>query len=383
MATSPSSRTPARTNNRGLGRGLAALIPESDLDLLSGVARGALAPAPLIPAPLSPASHLATAPHPAQAGPSVSPERDDWRVPVEAADATNPFSGRVRYLELSQIEPNPFQPRQIWNEADLDDLAASIKQHGVLQPILVRPLPHQKGDAEGEPHFQLIAGERRWRAAARAELRFIPVIIREVDDRSALELAIIENVQRHDISAVESAQAYLRLGSEFGLSQEKIAARVGKSRAAIANTIRLLDLPAEALEALRHNAISEGHGRALLTAKSEGARRALLRRALRDGLSVRALEDLARQGNATSNTVGEASGNAAGDNGAQANDAIAKMPRAGAPDLARLENTLERSLGTRLQIRPRRRGGQLIIHYSSPEELQRLAQKLAGGSTPA
>ena len=344
--------TTSRTNNRGLGRGLAALIPESDFDLLSGVARGAIAPAPLDPTP------SAKTPAPPDNEPRAKLNAEPSN--AEPSDAEPP--GEVRYLQLAQIEANPFQPRQIWNEAELDDLAASLREHGVLQPVLVRPLPDSNEEA-GAPRYQLIAGERRWRAAARAELATIPAIVREVDDRSALELAIIENVQRHDISAIESAQAYRRLSDDFGLSQEKIAARVGKSRAAVANTIRLLDLPPEVIQALRQNEISEGHGRAILTATGDSARRALLRRCVRDRLTVREVEDLARQDKATIT-------------------APAKT-RAPAPDLSRLENTLQKALGMRLQLRSRRRGGQIVISYSSPEELQRLVKKLAGSETTA
>ena len=277
--------------------------------------------------------------------------------PLAQVDETTSLAGQVRYLALSQIEANPFQPRQVWNETELNDLAASLREHGVLQPILVRPLPGNKKKRE---RFQIIAGERRWRAAERAEIVHIPAIVREVDDKSALELAIIENVQRHDISAVESAQAYKRLASEFKLSQEKIAARVGKSRVSITNTMRLLDLPEDALESLRKGEITEGHGRALLTSPNEGARRALLRRVVRDKLSVRETERLAREGGTS-----EKSG--------------IRLPRADAADIARLEDTLQRALGLKLQLRVRKRGGQIVINYSSPEELQRLATRLSAG----
>ena len=337
------SEAPVRPAKRGLGRGLAALIPESDFDMLSGVARGSVEPAPLQA--------------PAKLG-QVAAKTASQTAPDESMPSAELSNGTVRYVDISQIEANPFQPRQVWNEAELDDLAASLREHGVLQPILVRPLPGSKKKAE---KFQLIAGERRWRAAARANLEQIPAIIREVDDQSALELAIIENVQRHDISAVESAQAYRRLSNEFNLSQEKIAARVGKSRASIANTMRLLDLPEDALQAIRNQEITEGHGRALLTASGEGARRALLRRALRDHLSVREVERLAREGEA-------------------ATQPNVRLPRANAADIERLENTMQRALGMRLKLRARKSGGQIIIDYSSTEELQRLATKLSGGS---
>ena len=347
MATKTSD-SPARSARRGLGRGLAALIPESDFDMLSDVARGSIAPSP-IQAPVEEAQAPQEISQPSQ----KSAASQEQATPSDNKGA--PDLGQVRYLALSQIESNPFQPRQVWNEAELDDLAASLREHGVLQPILVRPLP---GSKKKQEKYQLIAGERRWRAAERAQLAQIPAIVRDVDDKSALELAIIENVQRHDISAVESAHAYRRLASEFALSQEKIAARVGKSRASIANTMRLLDLPDVALDALRNGEITEGHGRALLTASNEGARRAILRRVVRDHLSVRETERLAREGEVT----------------AQSN---VRLPRADAADITRLEETLQRALGLKLQLKVRKRGGQIVINYSSPEELQRLATRLS------
>ncbi len=328
-----------KTARRGLGRGLAALIPESDFDLLNTIARGQIAPAPLRTDVLNDS----------KSSPNVTS-------PSKAASPNDLGAGDIRYLSIDSIEANPFQPRQIFSEEELANLADSIREHGVLQPILVRPLP---GSA-GTNHFQLIAGERRWRAATRAQLLQIPAIVRAVDDKSALELAIIENVQRHDISAIESAQAYRRLAREFGLTGEQIAARVGKSRASVANTMRLLDLPEEAIGALREAKISEGHGRALLTASSDAARRALLRRALRDGLSVRDLERIARESNENPSL----------------RNAPSSLKAAPSADMARLETTLQRSLGARLKLKAKRRGGQIIIDFASPEELARLVKRM-------
>ena len=337
---------------RALGRGLSALIPESDFDLLSGVARGTIEPSP-IEFKLTREANADKTSKPKKSNDERTKSKEE-NAAMESS-APQAADGTVRYIALEQIEANPFQPRQVWSEEELENLADSIREHGVLQPVLVRPLPDRQNSDVVQ--FQLIAGERRWRAAGRAQLKQIPAIVREVDDKSALELAIIENVQRHDISAVESAQAYRRLSDEFGLSQEKIAARVGKSRAAVANTMRLLDLPAEALEAIRNNDISEGHGRALLTAADDGARRALLRRTLRDHLTVREVERLAREATA-------------------ATASAVRLPRANAADIARLEDTLARTLGMRLKLRARKSGGQLVIEYSSTEELQRLANNL-------
>jgi ParB family chromosome partitioning protein len=353
-AEEPTILTP-KSARRGLGRGLSALIPESDFDMLNSVARGEVAAAPIItevPAE-SPVDQKPVDKTPVHEAPKTF--RVGERTPE--SEGMNTASAEIRYIAIDKIEANPFQPRQVFSEEELEDLAASIKEHGVLQPILVRPLP--------EGHFQLVAGERRWRAATRVGLALVPALIRKVDDRTSLELAIIENVQRHDISVVESAQAYRRLAREFGLKGEEIATRVGKSRASVANTMRLLDLPEEAINALRDNKISEGHGRALLTATGDGARRALLRRALRDGLSVRDLERLARE----SDDAGEVE-----------KTPEIRLARTQATDLARLEPLLQKALGMRIKLKAKKRGGQLIIDFASPEELSRLVKRMTSPS---
>ena len=349
MATKTSD-SPTRSARRGLGRGLAALIPESDFDMLSDVARwlycalansGAgrrSAGAARNFAAVSQICGFPRASH-AQRQQGAHPDLGQGALSGALTDRVQSFPAAPS-VERSRIRRFGGVVARAWRVAT--DFGAS-------------PTRQQKKKQE---KYQLIAGERRWRAAERAQLAQIPAIVRDVDDKSALELAIIENVQRHDISAVESAHAYRRLASEFALSQEKIAARVGKSRASIANTMRLLDLPDVALDALRNGEITEGHGRALLTASNEGARRAILRRVVRDHLSVRETERLAREGEVT----------------AQSN---VRLPRADAADITRLEDTLQRALGLKLQLKVRKRGGQIVINYSSPEELQRLATRLS------
>lgn len=343
-----------KSPRRGLGRGLSALIPESDFDMLNSVARGEATAIPVEPTNAEATSSEAL---PTEEAPRTF--RVGERPPE--ADGINAPSADIRYIAVDKIEANPFQPRQIFSEEELEDLASSIKEHGVLQPILVRPLPAGR--------FQLVAGERRWRAATRVGLAQVPALVRAVDDKSSLELAIIENVQRHDISVIESAQAYTRLAKEFGLTGEAIASRVGKSRASVANTMRLLDLPEEAINALREGKITEGHGRALLTASGDGSRRALLRRAVRDGLSVRELERLARESSEAASV--------------EATPEL-RLPRVASTDMARLETTLQRALGARLKLKAKRRGGQIIIDFSSPEELSRLVKRMTrptAGST--
>jgi ParB family chromosome partitioning protein len=196
----------------------------------------------------------------------------------------------LRQLPLELISPNPLQPRRSFDEELLVALAESIRLRGVLQPVLVRPL------AGGT--YELVAGERRWRAAQIAELESIPAVIRHHDDAASLEVALIENMAREDLNPVEEARACAALTEELGLSREEVGARVGRSRVAVSNLIRLLDLPDEALALLETRELSEGHGRALLTATDHAERRRLARAAVDARWSVRELEERARQANA-------------------------------------------------------------------------------------
>lgn len=304
---------------KGLGRGLSALIPDEDMSFLTRVARGV----------------------------DIAPERGEGS--VGAPD--------VQWIAPAAIAPNPFQPRRTFHPAELQELAASIRLHGILQPVLVRPID----PADPAAGYQLVAGERRWRAAQQAGLETIPAVVRQVGDQQALELALIENVQRHDISPLDAAYAYRRLSVEFELSQEDIAARVGKSRSAVANTMRLLDLPEEVQKAIEEGQLSEGHGRAILQAPDERAQRAILSRILRDGLSVREAETLAREA-AQSETPGVRGGY--------------QKPDSDSLELRRLEKRLERALGAPTSIKARGEGGQVVIQYFSPADLERLLEQL-------
>jgi len=244
-------------------------------------------------------------------------------------------AGGVR-IPLALIEPSPFQPRRRFDEAALRELAASIRRRGVLQPLLVRPL----GDG-----YQLVAGERRFRAAQLAGLDEVPAVVRELSDREALEVALVENLQREDLSPVEEAEGYRRL-AEMGLSHEAIAARVGRSRSAVSNALRLLQLPPEALQALDDGRITAGHARALLMLPPE-RRLWGLGEILSRGLTVRQAERL--------------------------KDRLARRPRREAhPELAR---ALEERLGVRVRITGRKRG-RLELFFASEEELAGLLELL-------
>jgi ParB family chromosome partitioning protein len=194
-----------------------------------------------------------------------------------------------RQVAVELIFPNPRQPRRHFDDAALAGLASSMQTRGMLQPVLVRPLD--------ESHFELIAGERRWRAAQLAGLDTIPALVRARDDAESLELALIENMARQDLTPVEEARACAALVEELGLSREEVGLRIGRSRVAVSNLVRLLDLPDEALELLERGLLSEGHGRALLTATDHDARRQLARSAAAEGWSVRVLEERARAAN--------------------------------------------------------------------------------------
>jgi ParB family transcriptional regulator, chromosome partitioning protein len=195
----------------------------------------------------------------------------------------------LRHISLELISPNPRQPRQRFDEEGLAALAASMRERGLLQPVLVRPV--------GDSGYELIAGERRWRAAQLAGLASIPALVRARDDAESLELALVENMAREDLNPIEEARACAALVEELGLSREQVGVRVGRSRVAVSNLLRLLDLPDEALELLERGVLSEGHGRALLIAADHGARRQLARSAAEAGWSVRELESRARAAN--------------------------------------------------------------------------------------
>jgi len=266
----------------------------------------------------------------------------------------------LRELPVDRIVANPHQPRRHFDEAALGDLAESVRERGVLQPVLVRPRP--------DGRYELIAGERRWRAAALAELDTVPALVRERDDAASLELALIENMAREDLTPVEEARACAGLVEELGLTREEVGRRVGRSRVAVSNLLRLLDLPDETLTTLDRGELSEGHGRALLLAEDHSSRRRLGRLAAREGWSVRVLEDRAR----ATNVRGAA---AARSTSAPATE----------PDRESTESTVAEALGEALGCEVRVRAGRgrqvrVEVWFASPQEALELARRLK--STP-
>jgi ParB family transcriptional regulator, chromosome partitioning protein len=253
-------------------------------------------------------------------------------------------------IQISDIKPNPDQPRTHMDDEGLEDLAGSIKEHGIIQPLILT-----KGD-EGN-QYTLIAGERRLRAAQIAGLESVPAIIREASNQQRLEIALIENIQRENLTAIESAMAYKRLRDEFGLSHEDISVRVGKSRVAVSNTLRLIKLPEDVQAALQNGKISEGHARALLGLPSKKSQSAALQTILKNDLNVRQTEELARK--------------FSGQKPAQE-----KEKKTISPEIKALENSLRTSLGTKVSVNHGNNGGTVVIHYYSEEELESLVGRI-------
>jgi ParB family chromosome partitioning protein len=264
-------------------------------------------------------------------------------------------SGGVDEIDIDLIVPNPLQPRGRMDEQALAELAESIREHGVLQPLIVS----RRSEEDGV--YQLVAGERRLRAARMAGLTHVPVVVKEVASRELLELALVENLQREDLGALEEAQAYRRLQDEFGMTQDAIATRVGRSRVAVANSVRLLALSDAVKESLAAGEISEGHGRALLGLEEGEAREAAWRQVVERGLNVRETEELVRRWPAVA-------GGAVG----------RKRARRGEdPEVAALEAKLRAVLGTKVELRRAAKGrGRLTVHFYSDEELEALLARL-------
>lgn len=254
----------------------------------------------------------------------------------------------VLSLPVGSIQPNPRQPRHVFDPDEIQGLSESIREHGVLQPLIVTAAPEID-------RFILIAGERRLIAARQAGLEFVPAIIREAGEQQYLELALIENVQREDLSPLEAAEAYRQLTEDFGLSHEDVSRRVGKSRTAVTNTLRLLKLPETVQKALAAAEISEGHARALLALATPQSQVNALQTILKHQLNVRQTEELVRR---------------------LSGQKPASDPRPPAPpELEALEEKLRARLGTKVSLRPTKKGGTMVIHYYSDEELDALVDR--------
>jgi ParB family chromosome partitioning protein len=264
-----------------------------------------------------------------------------------ARPMAEPERGDIQQLRLDSVVPNRYQPRQEFPEAELNALADSLKENGLLQPILVR----RKGDGI----FELIAGERRLRAAKLAGMEKIPALIRNCSDQESMVLALVENLERDDLSPMETAHAYHRMVTEFGLTQDAVAQKVGRDRSSVANMLRLLALPTEVQTLLASDQLSTGHAKVILGLMGTDAQVQFARRIIRDQLSVRDAERLLRNQSEGRRPAGRA---------------------ARSPARSALEERLMKRLGTRVQIEKGRRGGKIVIHYFSPDELDGIVEKI-------
>jgi ParB family chromosome partitioning protein len=304
----------------GLGRGLSSLIPQQS-------ARDASAP--------------------------QHPRQKSRHIQTEEIPADRPSDGGVQSVARSQIVANSHQPRLTFDKDKLEELAQSIAQHGILQPLVVTKT--------GKNQYELIAGERRFRASEIAGLSEVPVIVRDVDTQTKLELALIENIQRHDLNVIEEAKAYKQLMDEFGLSQEEVATRMGKSRSAVANRLRLLTLPVTILKALSNGEISEGHAKVILSVENKEAQHALFDAIVKDQLTVRQAE-----------TRAQILRNNFGVQKKERRTTHEKLPA-----ISQAEQALTASLGTKVTITQRGKGGRIMIDYYAPEDLHALEEKLS------
>jgi len=289
-------------------------------------------------------------------------------------DTSEAADGVLREVPIGSITPNSFQPRDHFDEEQIASLAASIRELGVLQPILVRPV----GD-EGDS-FELIAGERRWRAARRAGLATIPVLIRiDTSDQSSLEQALVENLHRADLNALEEAAAYQQLIDEFELTHDDVATRVGKSRVAVTNTLRLLQLPAGVQRAIADGELTAGHGRALLGTPDRALQESLAATVVTRGLSVRATEELVRSGGAVEEeeTTDEEATTAT--TGTRPPEPRRTAPRPLPPaGIVELEDLLSSHLETRVKVDLSAKRGRLMVEFATLEDLERIYRQMLG-----
>lgn len=265
-------------------------------------------------------------------------------------DALLPEKGEeIINLDITRIVPGEQQPRRVFNDKALNELAQSIKEKGILQPIIVRKA--------GDGTFRIVAGERRWRAATIAGLKKVPVIIKDTDPSDSLEIALVENIQREDLNPIETAEAFQRLMREFNLTQEELSTKVGKERATVANYLRLLKLPEEIKDLINRGSLSMGHARAILAVEGKANQIELARTIVTRGLSVREAESLSKRVSRPKK----------------------KLSRSKDPQIASLEEKLKQSLGTKVKIQHKGKRGKIEIEYYSLDELDRLLDILIPG----
>jgi ParB family chromosome partitioning protein len=285
-------------------------------------------------------------------------------IPGDLSDATDSARNGVLEVPISQIEPNRFQPRSVFDEENLAGLTASIRELGVLQPILVRRI--------ADDRYELVAGERRWRASKRAGLQLMPVIVREVTDALSLQQALVENLHRDDLNPLEEAAAYQQLIEDFGLTQEEVAQRVGKSRSAVANLLRLFQLPPTVQKLVAEGKLSAGHAKVLLSTPDRTFQEELARRIATEGMTVRDTEEQIRLRNEKA---------AAAEEKEEDEARAARAPTLRAPGLLELENLLADQLDTRVKIDMGPKKGRMTIEFADLEDLERIYRVMGPSDT--
>ncbi len=274
---------------------------------------------------------------------------------IPETKAEVPEQGRVLLADVSQLAGNPDQPRRSFDPDKLRELSQSIKEKGIIQPILVRP-------GKEKNTYEIIAGERRWRAAQLAGLQEVPILIKESDDKTTLEIALIENIQRADLGPLEEAEAFYRLVNEYHMTQSEVAQKVGKERATVANAIRLLDLPKDVRDMLKSQEITVGHAKVILSLPSQADQISIAREVIKKRLSVRATEKLVSASLSQSHLIEH-------ELGTDKEEGIQRLA-------SRIAEDLQKNLGTKVQIDYRDQKGKLTLHFYSDEELNKLVDKL-------
>lgn len=288
-------------------------------------------------------------------------------IPADITDGGDGDQPRLEEIPVGNIVPNPNQPRVHFDEEALSDLTASVREIGVLQPIQVRPL--------GDGQFELIAGERRWRAARRAGLAVVPAIVTAIDDVASVERALVENLHREDLTPLEEASGYQQLAEDFAMTHEQIAVRMGKSRSTITNSLRLLTLPAAIQHLLADGRLSAGHARALLGTPDRAFQEQLAKKASGEGWSVRMLEDAVRERNQAPASADTSHGNAGGKE-VQDGAGLTPATRLRPPGLLELEQLLADHLSTRVSVTMGTKKGKVLIEFADLEDLERIYHQM-------
>ena len=339
---------------KGLGRGLGSLLGggnAGDAGMQSTLQASAAANMSALSAPSKQDVSLGAGA--VAAGPAVVTQMNTQSTPSQAP--VNPES-RIWQVAIDKLQPGQFQPRQTFEKEPLQELAASIKENGILQPIVARRVSSGK--------LEIVAGERRWRAAQLAGLHEVPVILKSYDDKQTLELAIIENIQREDLNPIEEAEGYARLIQEFSLSQQQVADKVGKDRATVANAVRVLTLPKEIKEMISANTLSVGHAKVLLSLAEPNKQIAFAKKVISEKLAVRKLEKLIQQENNPDKSV----------KAVETFDSGIKTRL-----IAGLEEELQKLLGTKVGIDYSDSKGKITIHFYSDDELSQLVDRMREG----